>query len=728
MGPWVKPDDDRICIVIARLNRAIQEAQNKTMNILQILPEMNVGGVETGTLDFGKYLVEHGHKSVVISNGGVLVKRLKAYGVRHYTLPVHRKSIWGLRVIIKQVRVIIQKEKIDIVHARSRVPAWIAYFACQGTKARFVTTCHGYYRNPWFSRVMGFGRLVIVPSGIIGKHMKDTFKVLPENIRCIPRSVDVSRFTYHEERWQKAPFTIAMIGRMTTLKGHTYFLKAIGQLVQSRQDIQVQIIGDAPQKKPEYRQALEQEVRQLGLENVVTFLGNRQDIPELLSKVDVLVMASIYPESFGRVIVEAQAAGVAVVATEVGGVVDIIEHERTGLLVPPQDPAAIAQAVNRLLNDRAATLTMVRQAHEKLRKEFILEVMAERTLKVYDEVLTAQRILVIKLRAMGDVVLITASLKALRAQYPQAHVACLIGKISRQILAQCPTIDELITFDEQGRDRGWFGVGRAGMRLRQHHFDQVIDFQNNRKSHALAYLSGAAARYGYRRKWGGLLTHTVVNPRHDIAAVAHQFQVLNMMGLKYRDDMRLELWPSVKDKEYARALFQERWVAAQQQVVGINLAASDKWPTKNWSVASMAALCDQLSAMNIRVVLTGMAKDQPLADALMSLTQAQPLSVVGKTDIMQLAAVIAQCACYVTPDSAPMHVAAAMNVPCVVVFGPTDAQRHVPPADHLTVIQKDLTCAPCYRRHCRILTHACMQQITPEEVFKAVKVFMVEAT
>ena len=129
------------------------------MHILQILPELNVGGVETGTVDFANYLVENGHKSVVISNGGRLVEKLEEQGSTHYALPVHKKSVVTAWRMIEKVRAIINAEKIQIVHARSRVPAWIAYFACRKTKAMYITTCHGFYRHPWYSQVMGWSKL-----------------------------------------------------------------------------------------------------------------------------------------------------------------------------------------------------------------------------------------------------------------------------------------------------------------------------------------------------------------------------------------------------------------------------------------------------------------------------------------------------------------------------------------------------------------------------------------
>lgn len=166
------------------------------MNILQIVPELNVGGVETGTVDLARRLVKAGHKAVVISAGGAMVKELEEGGVLHYQLPVHKKSIFTILAMIPKVAEVIKKENIDIVHGRSRVPAWIAYYACRRANRPFVTTCHGYYTKYWFSRIMGWGKLVICPSKVIARHMIEDFKTPYERIRIVPRSVDIEKFKY----------------------------------------------------------------------------------------------------------------------------------------------------------------------------------------------------------------------------------------------------------------------------------------------------------------------------------------------------------------------------------------------------------------------------------------------------------------------------------------------------------------------------------------------------
>jgi lipopolysaccharide heptosyltransferase II len=690
------------------------------MKILQILPELNVGGVETGTVDFARYLVEHKHESIVVSSGGRLVEQLIKDGSRHYTLPVNKKSLFTMIHSYRKLADILQKENVDVVHARSRVPAWIAYFASRKAKIPFITTCHGYYSNQPLSRVMGLSKLVIVISEVIARHMVHDFKVPSENIRLIPRSVDLQKFNVPRKTDATAP-VIAIVGRISPIKGHEYFLRSIVKVVRSKPFCKIWIIGDAPASKPEYRQELEVLARRLGLRNHVEFLGNRSDIPQLLAQVDVLVMATVTQEAFGRVIIEAQAAGVPVVATKIGGIVEVIDHEKTGLLVLPKDTEAMADAVLRLLNEQKFAQGLIVNARKKIADKYTLKHMADATLKVYQELVTSLSILVVKLSAMGDVVLVTASLKALREQYPEAKIYCLVGRNSAILLQKCPYINGVIPFDLEKKSHISYLLSMA-QDLRKYQFDKFIDFQNNRISHWLAFLSWPRESYGYDNgKWSWWLTDKIKNDQTSMGPVEHQFRLLKMLGISFNKNVQLGLWPSDMDFEHVQNLLDSEWLGHGKNIVGINLSASEKWVTKNWPIEHIARLCDLLATENIRVVLTGEQKDKTLVRQLTALTKSKPVNFVGKTNILQLAALIKKCRAYLTPDSAPMHLASAMGVPFVALFGPTDSVRHLPPSKKFAVIKKDLTCSPCYGTTCKITTQACMREITPDDVFRKIK-------
>ncbi len=688
------------------------------MKILQILPALRVGGVETGTVDFARYLVEHGHQAIVVSSGGDLVADLEGAGGKHYQLNVKEKNLVTMLWAMRKLEQILVKEKVDLVHARSRVPAWIAYFACRKTRTPFITTCHGYYSKHPFSSVMGWSKLVIVPSQVIGHHMIQDFGVLPENIRCIPRSVDLRKFDIPREDAQaKSRPTIAIVGRITPLKGHEYFLKAMARVVRTMPFVKIWIIGDAPAEKESYKEGLLALTKYLGLTEHVEFLGNRKDIPQLLSQVDVLVLSTVTQESFGRVILEAQAAGVPVVATRVGGVVELIDEGETGLLVSPKEPEEMAQAVVKILQDKALARQMVEKAKAKILSQYTLEHMASQTMKVYQELCEHVNILVIKLSAVGDVLLIMPSLKALRAKYPLAKIFCLVGREAREILQGCPYLDDLIIYDRKQKHKRWWKLWKLGKMLRQYHFDKVIDFQNNRKSHLLGFLSFCLERYGYHnKKWGFLLSCGIKDDQGPLPAVEHQFRILDELDVSLDSAPELEMWPSKEDHRMVQQLLDSFWVASGMRLVGINIAASERWLTKNWPPEHIAKLCDLLAQKSIRVFLTGIEKNKELARTIIMLAKSKPIDLIGKTNMLQLAALIKKAAVFVTPDSAPMHVAAAMKTPFVALFGPTDPFRHLPPSGRCKVVYLKPSCAPCYQGQCSIKTHICMKNITPEQV------------
>jgi len=691
------------------------------MNILQILPELNVGGVETGTLDLAKYLVKHGHKVVVISNGGEMVRELESFGAIHYQLPVHKKSIFTMVKMIPKLVEIIKKEQIDIVHARSRVPAWIAYFACRRTNRVFITTCHGYYKKHPFSFVMGWGRRVIVLSNVIARHMIDDFGTPHERLRLIPRSVDLEKFKYTSpDKKRKEEFNVGIIGRLTPIKGHLHFVKAMAYVARSVPRLKIWIIGDAPASKEAYKEQVQVLVKRLGLWHCTQFLGNQRDIPAILAHLDLLVLATTTHEAFGRVIIEAQACGVPVVATRVGGVIDIIEDQKTGLLVPPSDPASIAKEAIKIFKDVELSRTLAENAYKKVKEKYNIELMAESTIDVYKDALSNFRILIIKFSSLGDIILSTAALRAIRQKFLHNYkITFLVGEESKDLLFNCPYIDELLVCDFKNRYKGTAGLLKLATILRKKNFDIVIDLQNNRRSHILSFLTLALNRYGYdNKKLSFLLNHRIRDEEPLTDPVTHQFRILKMLDIDL-ENSKLQLWPTQEDQNYINEFLKSEWLSAHQMLIGINISASSRWPSKNWPLHHIVKLCEELSRRDLRVVITGIEKDLAEANILMNkLKNIKIINACGKTTINQLACLIKKCAIFISPDSAPLHVAASQGVPFIALFGATDHSRHLPPIKECVVIKKDLACSPCYRSKCK--TGKCMELIKPEEVLEVI--------
>ncbi len=693
------------------------------MNILQILPELNVGGVERGTLDLAKYLVRHGHKAVVVSNGGALVGELERLGGIHYQLAVHKKSPLNIFRMVPRLIAIIKKEEIDIVHARSRIPAWIAYFACRSTRRVFITTCHGYYRKHPVSLVMGWAKRVIAISNVVARHMIEDFGVPRERIRLIPRSVDLEKFKYIPPDKKKGrDFQVGIIGRLTPIKGHLYFIRAMARVARMSPNLKIWIVGDAPASKDAYKEQVRVLVKRLGLWHCTEFLGTQKNIPDILAHLDLLVLATTTQEAFGRVIIEAQAAGVPVVATRVGGVVDIIEEAKTGLLVPPADPAAMAEAVTRIMKDPLFAKSLAENAYANVKEKYNLD----KYTPVYDKaVRTADLDFWLtedyKLKNGTLTFISTAALKALRERFSAGHkISCLVAEPAKEVLLRSPYIDELLVCDFKNKDKGLGGFWKLAGLLRKKNFDLVVDLQNNRKSHLLSALTLALERYGYdNKKFGFLLNHRIKNDLRGLSPLAHQFRILKMLGIEL-GEQRLELWPTPEDEDQVAEFLNSQWLSAGQKLVGINISASKRWTTKVWPLKHVIGLCEALSLKDIRVVLTGTAEDTGLAKLLEKrLPKAKLINSCGKLSINQLACLIKRCGVYISADSAPLHVASSVEAPIIALFGPTDPSRHLPPAKNIVVLRKELPCSFCYKPRCRQMR--CMELISVEEVLAAVE-------
>ncbi|MBN1793516.1 MAG: lipopolysaccharide heptosyltransferase II [Candidatus Omnitrophica bacterium] len=691
------------------------------MKIVQLVPELKVGGVERGVVDLSRILIKEGHQAYVISHGGELVNRLTKIGATHYTLPIHSKNPFLMIRMIWKVAEIIEKEGIDIVHARSRVPAWIGFFAAFKSQRPFVTTCHGYYRKHFFSKVMGWGKRVIANSAVVANHMISDFGVAHDKIRIIPRGVDLEEFRFTECRTElSGDWTVALVGRMTPLKGHIPFLKAMAKVARVVPHIKIWFVGDAHEKNAGYRNEVQLMAKRLGLDRYTEFLGNREDIPALLNSIDLLVLPTIKPEAFGRVLIEAGACGVPVVASRVGGITEVIEDKKTGLLVRPEDPDELASAIIAVLRDRSVAKTMAHALRERVEKLFSLESMAQQVLKTYQDVLTHKKILIIKIGALGDVILAVPGIRAIREKYRQAHITVLVGEEAAPVIRRCPYIDNIIIYERDLLDRDPAAFMKFIARLQKESFDMSFDLQNNRRSRLLAFAAFIPKRYGYKNgKYSFLLNHGVPVVNKQMRPVPHQFHMLHFFGMSStRED--LEFWIKKEDERAIDQLLQEGWTAHDSLLIGINPGSSDRWTSKRWPLRNFVRLCDELAKMNIRVIFTGTETDKNVIKEIIASTKAKPVDASGRTSLFELGALIKRCAVFVTADSAPLHIAAAVQTPFVALFGPTDPERHLPPAKKYVVLHKKVRCAPCYKPECNSDLR-CLKKITVDEVLKAIK-------
>ena len=373
--------------------------------ILQIIPELSAGGAEQGCIDVAAELVRSGAGAIVVSNGGDRIHELTRIGAMHINMPVHSKNPLVMAQNVRRLRKIIRRYNVNIVHARSRAPAWSAWKACKKTNAHFMTTCHAPYNingkaKRFYNSVVAKGERVIAISNHVADYLRSNYSIDNSKIRLIHRGIQLERFhptTVTPERmitlaseWRipDGSNIIMLPGRITRWKGHHVLIEAMATL--NRKDLFCVIIG-SDQGRNEYRAELEATIEERGLSGQVRIVSHCNDMPAAYMLASVVVSASTDPEGFGRIPVEAQAMGRPIIATDHGGAQETVINGQTGWLVPHSDPAALRQAIEYVMalspNQRAVLAT---RAMSHIAQHFTREIMCDKTLDVYAELLQSQ--------------------------------------------------------------------------------------------------------------------------------------------------------------------------------------------------------------------------------------------------------------------------------------------------------------------------------------------------
>lgn len=375
--------------------------------IIQVLPALQQGGVERGTVEIAAALQAAGIRNYVVSNGGKMVPELTALGVEHIQMPVHTKN--PILILINAIRLarLFRRLGTTLIHVRSRAPAWSVRWACCWTKIPFITSYHGRYgtRPAWlkkpYNRVMLKGKKVIAVSEFVKKHLQDEYGVPENHIRLIHRGADIDRFnpdTLSPDQVQALADAhdvprdkpiITLVGRLSRMKGHTVFLQALQQM--HHKEITVLLVGGNP--KGDYETELRILLDALPPETTVRLFGVPSDeIPVVYALSDICVQPSLAPETFGRTMAEAQAMGKVVVAFAHGGACELIQDGQTGFLTPVGDAAALAKTLDRVLDMSPAERTALGQrAQRSVREHFPIRKMCEQTLALYQELAEEQK-------------------------------------------------------------------------------------------------------------------------------------------------------------------------------------------------------------------------------------------------------------------------------------------------------------------------------------------------
>ncbi len=689
------------------------------MKVLQILPKLDSGGVERGTVEVCSYLISQGHTAIVVSSGGWRQSSLERMGARHIRMPVHSKNPLVMLAQVPRLAHLIEELGVDIVHARSRVPGWIGYHAVRWVNRRrfarerypkvvnFVTTCHGLYSRGPISWVMGMGRRVITPSQLIAEHMHSVFGVPEAKIVVIPRGVEREEFP--KARVVDEPIFL-IVSRITPNKGIHVALEAFAKVVRNFPSAQLWVAGDVGRKE-KYYSRLRSLITRFSLGSSVRFLGPVKDVAGLLAKAYAVLVPSVYPESFGRAVLEAWAVGRPVIASDLPALNELIAHSQTGLLARPGDPGDWAEKMELLIRRRDLASALAERGFRESQR-YSLEEMCERTLKVYEEVYGTYSIGIIKTSSFGDVVLGTYSFESIRRQFPGSDLVVVGSEYTCDLWGERAK-------DCRGVDGRW---------LRRWGPDVVFDLQGKVKTQFLASRSGAYRTLGYARKLGRFLYTDPIEYVQDFPLL-EQVRFLRSAGIQPIPPESPLFEVSDEEKETVRLKLLANLVSGEMKDRLIGIVMSSRWKSKSLDKDQILRVIEDLSAkLKATFVLLGVDRDREVAKELVRELSSKGISLVdlvGRSSVKELLRIVASLSLLITPDSALMHLGFALKVPTVVYFGPTSPQRHVPlPPGRIKarfrVVYLD-TCAPCYKKDCPREVKVCMEGIEPRIVEEALE-------
>jgi glycosyltransferase involved in cell wall biosynthesis len=382
---------------------------SRKINVLQVIPKLGYGGAETGCYDIAHYLAEKECGSFIATASGELIKFVKKEKVKILRLPVHSKN--PLLIIFNAIALalFILFFRISIVHARSRAPAWSCYLACLLTKRTFVTTFHGTYNfkgkfKKFYNSIMLKSKLTIAGSNFIFSHINENYKEYlnkKKKLRVIFRGINVDYYNQKnisilkqeklKQDWGilSNKFIILMPGRLTYWKGQEKFIESLNILIEDYNFTNFQaIILGSDQGRSVYKKKLINLVERYSLNKKIQFISHCKEMPLAYSLADAVVSASIKPESFGRVSVEAQSMGKPIIASNIGGSKETILNKKSGFLYKFDDPRELAKSLNTVIQLTQDELkSMGNEGRKNIAKKFDVETMCDTNLNEYKKLL-----------------------------------------------------------------------------------------------------------------------------------------------------------------------------------------------------------------------------------------------------------------------------------------------------------------------------------------------------
>jgi len=374
-------------------------------NVLQVIPTLNISGAEQGCFDVANFLIKNKLKSHIATSAGYRIEQLENSGTLINKIPVHSKNPFIILINVFRLLKVIKKNEINIIHARSRAPAWSCYLAAKLANIKFITTFHGTYNfsnsiKKFYNSIMISSDYIIAVSNFIYDEIKTKYSYTQENISVISRGIDINYFnpSYIDHNLlkqkldkyllRKNSIKIVLPGRVSSWKGHAIAIEAMSYLKEKiSKDFELVCVG--PFNNNKLRENLLNKIKEFQLEDNIKFVGSSKEMNLIYSMADIVLSCATDPEAFGRIPVEAQSMGKIVIASNHGGHKETICEGVSGFLYAPNKSQDLAGAILKALSsEQYLDKSYQLKRRNLIIKNYTVEKMCQQTLKVYKEVLS----------------------------------------------------------------------------------------------------------------------------------------------------------------------------------------------------------------------------------------------------------------------------------------------------------------------------------------------------
>ncbi len=658
------------------------------MNVLRIMNQVTDKYMTEETLKLGEGLSLKGGRLIVASTDAGLINILEQSSIKCYYIPGQLLPVFTLNEVISKLKDIVRNEGIDIIEAMDDISAVQGFFVSRGTGKDFITNFLT-RRITWMDRVIGWGKCVVVPTKEAGRQLIEAFRVPHHRLRFIPLGIKVMDGRTPQYQIPGADKTISvLLNPLNIEENNLDIVRIISRVSKFIPDVKAVIFLTHKKGEKKCREHFLHMIKRYDAARVVRIVEPYGLHSEELYQSGILLLNDCADITNLRFLIEAGGRGTAVIARKERGALDIINDGENGLLVSWEDERTIVNTLLRILRDRKLAGSLAQNMKAYVIQEYAHDRTISLRLNLYDDIISAQKILVTEEEDnISKIITLCSYLRAVKERFPRARIAVLGETKYRDIFKSQGGVDEVIT-----RTKKYRGVLRRRYTLikmlQREYYDIGINVREDRFSRL--FLSLVCARRIYHKR---------------------------EIPMSQEAGFLLEI--SQSDKNYIEEFLSDEWVGAGQGIMGLNIGR-EKREIKTWGLENFIRLSDEAARhFSLRTVLTGSQGDLMEAAEFVRLSRTRPINAVGKTGLMELAALINRCCLYVTTDTLPLYIACAVDTPTIAISGPTDPRAALSSLNNLVVVRKAMRCSPCNRKRCS--DPACIYTITPEDVLECIK-------